>query len=84
MLNPFSTKVPLLYPLKTSENRRFSDVFRGYRSGSLVGWVKLGMKNVEDHPRSSYLKPMSQSYQNQSIDLLCKSVAWFLYDKNMD
>ena len=35
-LNPFSTNVPLLYPLKT-ENLRFSDVFRGYRSGTLVG-----------------------------------------------
>ena len=35
-INPFSTKVPLLYPLKTSENRRFLDVFRGYRSGTLV------------------------------------------------
>ena len=30
-VNPFSTNVPFLYPLKTSENRRFSDVFRGYR-----------------------------------------------------
>ena len=36
LLNPFSTNVPLLYPLKTSENQRFSDVFRGYRSGTLV------------------------------------------------
>ena len=35
-INPFSTNVPLLYPLKTSENRRFSNVFRGYRSGTLV------------------------------------------------
>ena len=35
-LNPFSTNVPLLYSLKTSENLRFSDVFRGYRSGKLV------------------------------------------------
>ena len=35
-INPLSTKVPLLYPLKTSENRRFLDVFRGYRSGTLV------------------------------------------------
>ena len=33
---PFSTNVPLLYPLKTSENLRFTDVFRGYRSGTLV------------------------------------------------
>ena len=35
-INPLSTDVPLLYPQKTSENRRFSDVFRGYRSGTLV------------------------------------------------
>ena len=28
-INPFSTNVPLLYPLKTSENWRFPDVFRG-------------------------------------------------------
>ena len=34
--NPFPTNVLLLYPLKTSKNRRFSVVFRGYRSGTLV------------------------------------------------
>ena len=34
--NPFSTNVPLLYPSKTSENRTFSDVFRGYGIGTLV------------------------------------------------
>ena len=34
--NPYSTNVPLLYPLKTSKNLGFSDVFRGYRSGTLV------------------------------------------------
>ena len=34
--NPFSKNVPLLYPLKTSENEKFSDVFRGGRSGTLV------------------------------------------------
>ena len=34
-LNPFSTNVPLLYPLKTSGNLRFS-VFMGYRSGTLA------------------------------------------------
>ena len=35
-LNPFSTNVPLLYPLKTSKNHWFSEVFSGYRSGTLV------------------------------------------------
>ena len=36
IVNPFSTNAPLLYSLKTSENFQFSDVFRGYRSGTLV------------------------------------------------
>ena len=36
ILNTFSTNAPLLYPLKTPENLQFSDVFRGYRSGTLV------------------------------------------------
>ena len=34
--NPFSTNVPLLCPLITSKNRRFSDFYRGYRSGTMV------------------------------------------------
>ena len=36
-LKSCSTNVLLLYPLKLSENQRFSDVFRGYRSEALVG-----------------------------------------------
>ena len=32
--NPFHANVPFLYPLKTSENQRFSDMFRGYRNGT--------------------------------------------------
>ena len=33
---PFSINVPILYPLKTSENQRFSDVSREYWGGTLV------------------------------------------------
>ena len=36
MVNPFSTNIPLLYLLKTSENLRFSNVVRRYRSEILV------------------------------------------------
>ena len=36
--------IPLLYPLKTSENQRFSDVFRGYRNGTLD---ENGKKHLE-------------------------------------
>ena len=35
LINPFQANIPFLYPLKTSENRSFSDVFRGYRNGKL-------------------------------------------------
>ena len=34
--NPFQATGPFLYPLKTSENRRFSNVSRGYRNGTLA------------------------------------------------
>ena len=33
--NPFQSNATFLYPLKTSENHRFSDVFRGYRNVTL-------------------------------------------------
>ena len=36
VFKPFSTNVPLLYSRKKSEKRKFSDVFRGYRSGTVV------------------------------------------------
>ena len=36
LFNAFSTNVPLLYPLKTLENLRFSNVFSGNRNGALV------------------------------------------------
>ena len=36
VINPFSTNVSLLYALKTSENLRFSDVFRRYIRGTWV------------------------------------------------
>ena len=35
VLNPFSSSVTFLYPLETSENHRFSNVFRGYRNVTL-------------------------------------------------
>ena len=48
IINPFSTNVSLLYPLKTSENRRLSDVIRGYRSGTLVENVLSNEKKVSE------------------------------------
>ena len=47
--NSFSADVSLLYLLKTSENRRFSDIFRGYRSGTLVGNGLSTLNGVSSH-----------------------------------
>ena len=36
VINPFKVNTPFLYPLKTSENFCFLDVFKGNRSGTLA------------------------------------------------
>ena len=36
LLKPFLANVPILCPLKTPENQRFSGVFRGYKMGKLA------------------------------------------------
>ena len=51
-VNPFSTNVSFLYPLQTSENWRFSDVFEGYRSGVLI---ENGLNTVTMHANYSYI-----------------------------
>ena len=43
-VNPSSTNFPLVYPLKTSENLRFSDVSRRYRSEKMVRSLERGME----------------------------------------
>ena len=53
VFNSFSTNVPLLEPLKISEKRRFSDVFRGYRSGALV---EHGLTDAKIRPVASFTK----------------------------
>ena len=40
-VNPFLANVPILYTLKTPENRQFSAVIRGYKIGNIgQKWVK--------------------------------------------
>ena len=50
IFNPFSTNFLLLYALKTSENHWFSDVFKGYRGGTLV---ENGLKNENRNLRQN-------------------------------
>ena len=42
-INPFLANVTILYPLKTPENQRFPDVFRGYKMGALA---RYGLYNI--------------------------------------
>ena len=41
--NPFLINVPILHPLKTTENFRFSSVFRGYKIGTLASSLLQAM-----------------------------------------
>ena len=41
VINPVQSNVSFLYPLKTSENLWFSDVFRGYRIIEMEHWAKI-------------------------------------------
>ena len=73
--------IPIFYLLKTPENLWFSCVFRGYEIKALARNaliiteinIKVVLLNL------TLLWRRSLSYRNKSIDLLCKSVAWFLY-----
>ena len=60
VFNPFSTNVRFLYPMKTSENRRTSDVFRGYRSGILV-------ENELNQPNSLFPEATIWTCENTNI-----------------
>ena len=44
LINPFHATGFFLYPLKTSENQRFSNVFRGYRKRTMA---RNGSKNIQ-------------------------------------
>ena len=78
VINPFLTNVPILYSLKTLENQKFTGVFRGYKMRALtrteLSWLNRGSL-------FTLLWLSSLSYRNQSTDLLCKSMDWFLFDR---
>ena len=45
--NPFHAIGPFLYPLKKSENKRFSDIFRMYKKRQAVAWNGLKLQGFE-------------------------------------
>ena len=50
LLNPFLVNVPILYSLKTPAKKRFSDVFRCYKIGTLAKNVLISdvQKQISD------------------------------------
>ena len=69
--NPFSTNVPLLYPLKTSENLWFSDVFKGYRSGTLVENGLINFSPVA-YPAGIYLLKVNTRNTRKRCEICSK------------
>ena len=45
--------LPFLYPLKTSQSHRFSDIFRGYRIGTLAQSTVVKVDVVDKHPSAN-------------------------------
>ena len=72
-----------LYLLKKSGNHWFSDDFRGCRKIVTRNELNKNMLWKSYAIVISLLWLRSISYWNQSIDLLCKSVGWFQYDREI-
>ena len=84
-INPFQTNAPFLYPLKTSENLQFSDVFRGYRKGTLAwNWLIIFYARAYCH-RKYFLKLKRNSRLNKrqnKMSIVCKETKfWWLICK---
>ena len=58
-LNPFLPNVSFLYILKTLENKKFSDVFRGYKKGTLE---RKGLKIISNNFSSKFQMLEKLSY----------------------
>ena len=59
LINPFLANIPILHTLKTPENQSFSDVFRGYKIGTVAKkwgkrnhdkiWMDISFKLTDTH-----------------------------------
>ena len=74
-LNPFHATDLFWYPLKTSENQRFSDVFRGYQERS-VAWNGLKcnhLRHLALKPFENLLPILGLSTKNYRVNLRFQS-----------
>ena len=82
-INSFNATGLFLYLLKKSGNHWFSDAFRGCRKIVTRNELNKNMLWKSYAIVISLLWLRSISYWSQSIDLLCKSVGWFQYDREI-
>ena len=54
-----------------------------YRIHLVAAFAVFGQIFISKHPNSTLSLRKTLSYRNQSIDLQCKSIDWFLYDRNL-
>ena len=73
---PFSTKAPFIYPLKTSENLQFSDVFRRHRSRTLT---ENGLMVTSNSIACNSILIFLHSCSNLEDYRYCKNTEKFIY-----
>ena len=83
----FVLNAPILYPLKTSENRKVFWRFQGVEKGCIRNkWNKMGLvKKAAPCDSNNMMQNQHKirflSSRNQSIDLQRKSIGWFLCEE---
>ena len=71
--NPLQTNVSFRHPLKTSENQWFSDVFRGYRNGTLYYGALF--------KRVIFTKYLSEACSFVKYNFMCRCLSARLFEK---
>ena len=76
VVDPLCPSVPFLYPLKISENQRFSDIFMGYKKGTLERKGLNKIKAVEILSIKTQMVLINRCFLSTAID-----VSYPLYHK---
>ena len=69
--------------LKTGGNKQWLALgTKQIQYGIQKDWLFKPLLSTGDYYCLTHYVPLLPSYRNQSIDLLCKSIDWFLYEGN--
>ena len=73
LINLFLVNVPILYPLKTPENLRFSGVFRKYKMETST---RNGLNHFQGFPTISNKLKVEKSIVIIYLNLFTKTLQW--------